>query len=470
MTDRLQAEARRTASQAMADDLSDFIVAAGYDALPQTGVGFTKALITKIVAGMVGGAQSPSARALAEIIRERAGAEEATAIGFGFRTGLWDVAMLNVFTGHTSELEDVGHSPAGVSWDITIIPSTIALAEKLHLSGRELLEAIAVGLEVHYRTCMPFDATAAGMILPPTAAMGCAAAASKAYGSTAGQTKAALGISLSCVPMTEVNMGTDAHFFESALHGLQGVAAAELAQAGFTSNPDIASFQGLGAHSVPLELVTEGLMDKWYFEELWIKKYPLCFLVHRQVDALLEILAGENIGYDDIAEVEVVSGPGGTSCDRAEVRTIGDLQFSFQHALGVAMRKGRIDLADVEIEAATDPGYRDARGKVSVVIDESLPFSVALADPTSVAVTTKDGRTLSRQRTSAKGSPDDPLSQQELSDLYRQFARGGMEPPAVERSLELIWNLEELDDVGELIDALAPQLPTHESDQNGKDR
>lgn len=451
---RLGQDATQVGSSTIAEDLASFTARLDYEMIPDSAIHFAKALVVKTVAASLGGSGSPSAAAFAAHVNERGLPQEVGAIGFDFRTALWEGVLLNIFTGHNSELEDVAHSPGGVSWDITVIPLVLALGEKLHLSGRSALEAIVAGLEVHYRTCLPFDATGVGMVLPPTAAMGCAASAAKAYGLAADQTTAALGFGLSSAPMAEVSMGTDAHFFESALHGLQGVVGAEMAALGLTGNPDLNGFIGLGATDVPIEEARRDLSERWFFEEMWIKKYPVCFLIHRQLDALLEIQAEHGISYGDIETIEVHTGPGEASCDRPEPKTIGDLQFSFQHTLGAAAIDRGLGLEHVALEAATNPRFVEARQKVEVFIDESVPFSVSLAEPMTVVVRTTDGRVFERERLTARGSPDEPLTDEQFSELYRAFVGTKVSPDARELTLKLIWSLEDLDDVAELMEAL----------------
>jgi 2-methylcitrate dehydratase PrpD len=441
-------------ARSVAEELSAFASAVTYEMLPARTVEFAKALVCKTLAGALGGSQTASAKSVAKLVRERALPPEAGVIGYSFRTSLWDAALTNVFTAHSSELEDVAHSPGGVSWDITIIPLALSLAERLRLSGRALIETIAVGLETHYRTCLPFDATPIGMVLPPTAAMGCAAAAAKAYGLSEEQTTAALGFALSCAAPAEVSMGTDAHFFESALHAFQGLVGAELARVGLTGNPDIDSFARLKAPGVALEDALVGLYERWYFEEMWIKKYPVCFLVHRQLDALIEICEQEGLTDDEIERIEVYTGPGDASCDRPHPRTVGDLQFSFQHALAAAALNGGVGLGDLEPAAASDPRYLRARAKVKVLIDRDLPFSVSLSEPTTVLVRTTDGREFTRERLTARGSPQEPLTRADFVGLYRQFAAGPLGEAALERTVEMIWALDLLPEVGELMDAV----------------
>jgi 2-methylcitrate dehydratase PrpD len=137
-------DSSQTAS--VASQLARFSAGVSYDELPPSAVEFAKALILKIVAGEVGGSHTPSAQKLGSLVRDRGLPEEVGVVGQGYRTSLWDATLMNVFSGHCSELEDVAHSPGGVSWDISVIPMVLTMGEKLHLSGKAVIEAVAAGL------------------------------------------------------------------------------------------------------------------------------------------------------------------------------------------------------------------------------------------------------------------------------------------------------------------------------------
>jgi 2-methylcitrate dehydratase len=128
--------------------------------------------------------------------------------------------------------------------------------------------------------------------------------------------------------------------------------------------------------------------------------------------------------------------------------------FSFQHALGVAMLDGAIELAAVCQEAADDPRYVDARSKVNVTIDAEAERDFGMGVPTTVTVTTRDGRRLSRERMAARGAPGEPLERQEFDAIFRRYAAGTMSGEALDRTLAAVWSIDEMDDVALLMERL----------------
>jgi 2-methylcitrate dehydratase PrpD len=135
------------------DELAAFITETSLSDIPEETVDFAKHLTLKTTAGMVAGYGQPAGRKAARYVTEnRTGNEEAGVIMGGYKTDVTDSVLANAVFAHASELEDDRIYPKeDVSWDITAIPTIFSIADKYMLSGREIVEAVAVGLEVHTR-------------------------------------------------------------------------------------------------------------------------------------------------------------------------------------------------------------------------------------------------------------------------------------------------------------------------------
>ncbi len=120
----------------LAAQLAKFVVQTSYPEIPKEVVDFTKGLVLKTVAGTLAGSATPSGRKMSSIIKSRNLSGVAGVIGCGFKTTLWDAVFLNAYLAHASELEDDSFV-GGVSWDITVIPLLLPLAEHLRMSGKK---------------------------------------------------------------------------------------------------------------------------------------------------------------------------------------------------------------------------------------------------------------------------------------------------------------------------------------------
>jgi len=437
--------------------LVEFAVNTKYEDIPKETLEFTKCLTLKTVAGMLAGSRKPSGQKMAGVIRDRRLPEEVGVMGSGFKTSLWEGLFLNAYFAHASELED-DRWLEGVSWDITVIPLLLSLAEKLELSGKALIEALVLGLEVHTRTCL-FDAWHLGLNLVP-GAVGPAVGAAKALNLDVNETAAAVGLAMSGVPLSMVNLGTDAHYFESALMSLQGMIAAEMANVGLRGNPDIATYltDYLGKEYVAPDKMVEDLGKRWVLREIQVKKYPCCIILHRHIDLVIELKKKHNLPYGDIEVIEVLtSGRGEELVNRPEPKDENDLQFSFQNALAAAMLDGDANLQHFTPDAVVDARLRQARSRVKLVMQAdnlSADLSDAVSDardtPARIVIKTKDGREFSGEKTYALGHPEDPLTLEQFRELYSKFTRGILSEKDLSVTAEMILNLEGLNNVKEL--------------------
>src|SRR6185503_12456388 len=127
-----------------------------FEALPPALVEVTKQCVLDTL-GVCAGASTlaPEAAILAEYVRDLGGKPEATLLGFGGKAPAPSAALLNGSLGHMLDYDDLGESghPA-----IVTIPVALAIAEKAGgASGRELITAVAAGMDVMTRLTQAID-------------------------------------------------------------------------------------------------------------------------------------------------------------------------------------------------------------------------------------------------------------------------------------------------------------------------
>ncbi|HIE17404.1 MAG TPA: hypothetical protein EYP71_04340 [Dehalococcoidia bacterium] len=406
---------------------------------------FVKGLILKTVAGMLAGSSMPAGRKVAEFVREVGGLPEVGVIGCGLRVPLWQAVFADAFLAHASELED-DRFRSGTSWDITVVPVILPLAEKLKLSGEDIVEASAVGLEVLSRTSQFFPQGHMGLTVVP-GSVGPAATAARALRLDEGQTRSAFGLAMSGVPVSYLNFGTDAHYFETALQSLNGLVAAELSKHGMSSNPDIVAYLArlLGEDRVDAKKIVDGLGVQWQLRDIWVKKYPCCFYTHRYIDALLGVMKEEDIPSGQIESVTVHVAEGAAEiCNRPEPQSLGDLQFSFHHALAAAMLDKDVNFSHFTEDKIPEPRFKEARSKVKVVIHPEWASTFAMDTPAHIVVRLSGGRELLREKRYPLGSREEPLTKVEFRRLFHKFVSGILEPQQAEYAADALSNLEQL--------------------------
>ena len=147
---------------------------------------------------------------------------------------------------------------------------------------------------------------------------------------------------------------------------------------------------------------------------------------------------------DDIAEI-VVSGDQ-LLLDRGDraVANERDARVSIHHCAAVALLFGAAGLKEFSEEIVHAPAVVALRARTKARLDATSPRGAATA-----SVRTHDGRQLEATVLHAKGSMEQPLSDQEIEAKVRELA-----PLAgIDALFAAVWQLDTLADIGPLLSA-----------------
>lgn len=440
---------------ALMNRIADFVVDTNFPDIPKETVDFTKHLASKIVAAMLYGATTRAGRGASEYVRSKSGPPEAGVIGAKLRCSVEDAVFVNGITSHAAELED-DQMPCATS-DINIFPVIFPLAEKEDLSGRQVIEASAIGLEIMNRIGMRSISPQGMTDLPFFGVIGSAVTAAKALNLTSEQVKWAIGIAIGRASGYIVNFGTDAHYVESAAACRDGIMAAELARRNLTGTIELEKWLRGDVwkdSAIDLGPIVEDLgQPKWRVHETWVKKYPCCFLTHRHIDMMLEILQEEELTNEQISRIEIEVGPVDATCDRPTPTDPEDARFSFQHIMACLMLYGEVDSHHFAWEAMSDPSISEARQKVSVTVKPDWPREF-MSGVARIQVTLKSGEVKEKKRVKAIGSPTEPLTTHHFEDLFVKYTK----PVLLQENVRWVWQtlneLEAVDQIQELMERI----------------
>jgi 2-methylcitrate dehydratase PrpD len=442
------------------DRLSQFVAETSLEDIPDETVEFTKHLLLKTAAGTIAGSQTPSGESVYEYIETNANQEDAPVLGAGFKTSAEDAALANGYFSHAAELED-DQFPVATS-DITVIPVVLALVERLDLTGHEIVETTAVAMEAMNRVGS-FPVTHLGYSdLPFYGVIGAQAAAAKAYGFDQERTKDMLGFGIAQSSGWRINFGTAAHYWESAVPCRNAISSAELVKKGADSNPDLEEWiTTLIGDDIDVETITEGLGSDWQIHQTAIKKYPVCFLTHRQIDTLRELRDAHDLSAENVESIATVVGPIDEIVDRPDPTTVDDARFSLQHVLATVMLNGGIWYSDLQPKSINDPDVKALRSKVEVEVRDDWPAEFN-SGTIHVAVRTTDGEVYEKERRDMIGGPNEPLSTEEMRALYRQILENYYDQPLltseqIDRTADAILDLENETDPTDLFEALTSE-------------
>ncbi len=416
-----------------------------------------KKMTLKQVMGMVVGSTAPTSKKVVRYVRENPGRPECGAYGCGFRADVAQAALLNGFFGHASEMEDDQFPGGGIS-DVTTWPALLTAAEKCKLSGRDVIVALYLGQEMQNRIAY-YASVGTDVIgicnLPFIGIYGATASAAKAFELTEEQTLASFGFAMVQGLGYIHTWGTDAHFWESATVCRNAVVNAIMAKNGATSNPVIGKCLDMlagGDKKIDFAKMTEGLgHPPYYTNNTWLKKWGFCFFTHNFVDVLADLMKAEGLAAGDIEEVTLHFDPLRYIVDRPEPKDAEDSRFSTQHVLAYQMVHGECGLRTCTEAAVHDPAIAAERRKMKVVYHPEWPRRY-FAGEGRVDLTLKGGRVVTGALDEPYGSPKYPLSMDQVVDIYRKYCRGILSDAHIERTKDIILNMENEPDLQELFD------------------
>jgi 2-methylcitrate dehydratase PrpD len=249
--------------------------------------------------------------------------------------------------------------------------------------------------------------------------------------------------------------GTDAHFWESATVCRNAILNAIMAKNGATSNPVIRKCLDMltgGDKNIDFDRMTEGLgQAPYYTNQTWLKKWGFCFFTHNYVDVLADLMRDHNFNNEDVKEIVLHFDPLRYVVDRPEPHDAEDSRFSTQHILAYQLVHGECGLATCTEEAVKDPVLAETRKKFEVVYHPEWPERY-FAGEGRVDVRLKDGQMLTGAMAQPYGGPDNPLPMGQVVDIYRKYCKGILSDAHIERTKDIILNMENEPGLQELFD------------------
>jgi 2-methylcitrate dehydratase PrpD len=452
-------------------ELAAFISQTSYDQLPPEVLEKSKELILDQLGVALASSMLPWNRKVLEYVQDMGINGDSRVIGTRYRTSIEYAALVNGTFGHGFELDDYC-TPCGAHVGCVVLPAALAVAEKQGASGVDFLTAFALGAEMVLR--IGFALTVRGIaargfhstsVYGP---FGAVAAAAKLMQLDPRALTHAIGIAGSHASgTTEYDQtGGDIKRLHAGIAGMAGVRAALLAKSGFTAPPTILEGKNgiLNAFSQSpmVEKLTEALGSGYYMLKTRIKPYACCGAIIPEIDALKEILRENPIQANQIKSITV----GVENRALSHVGTVGPepkditgAQFSSHFSLGLTIVKGSNDFKSY-YEALgnhfSDPAVIDVARKVSVVHDEESEAIYPKTRLGKVILETKDGQHRIAKVFHPKGSPENPLSREELHDKFLGLATRVLTNDRASKVLHTVQNLEQLKDIGELAALLTP--------------
>jgi 2-methylcitrate dehydratase len=446
----------------------NYVSALEFNDLPRSQIDSMVRHILDSVACALGAFSSKPAEIARRIAASATATSGASVIGLGSPTTPEYATYANTVMVRHLDFNDAGH--AGHISDT--IPGILAIAESFHLSGREMLLATCAAYEVCGSLCRNganlFQLKDAA-IDQPWIGVSVAAGAGKLLGLT--PFELANAVSLALVPSIPLGVVRTGELSElkgcATAHGsMNAVFGARLAKEGMTA--PLQPFDGAdgfrrvtGCEVTAMEDIGRPVDGLSAVEAAWFKFYPAVGSAQGPLTRVLE-MAKRIDSVDDIVRIhlgvfdDVWKAHRDRSDSEFDPQTRETADHSLPYLIAVALTDKRLNLDSFTHARVHDPALRPLMRKVTIAPDASLTKAFQeggtfLSEwPTTIEIELNNGSVLRDRSTYPKGSPRNPMSDDELVAKFYGSSDRVMRRAQADELLDSLWQLETHDDLSEL--------------------
>ena len=194
------------------------------------------------------------------------------------------------------------------------------------------------------------------------------------------------------------------------------------------------------------DALVDGLGTTWRTEEVAVKPYPVCHMLHACIDSVLALKRQHDFRVDDIAEIRALLHPAvfHSVCENPELRRnpASDYiaKFSVYYTLAAALVRGRCGFAELEHEALTDPAILALAARVTYDADPASLYPEYFSG--GAVITLKDGKTFRHVDKINRGAGERALSGDEIGAKFLENAELVTSPARAREIRDIVLDLE----------------------------
>jgi 2-methylcitrate dehydratase PrpD len=441
------------------ETLAQFAATLTYDRIPERVREHCKDLLLDALACAVAGHEGEETPQVAALASGLAQSTESSVIG-GARLSMAGATLLNGFLITAVTMCDI-HRPTLTHVTPEVVPPALAIAERDGLSGRDLLVALAAGIETTTRVGIGLDYPefrrrgwhGPGVIGP----FGAAAAVGRLLAFAAPTMARAFGLAGSQAAGTFAAWGTPTVKFHQCRGALSGLMAALLAQQQFVATqefltaPDGGLYHAYSNGGRP-EAVTEDLGTRWELLEIALRLWPSASTIQGFATAMFDLVEQHQVGAGQVTTLRVRMGKTAVEMHGIFPRYRGKFEalLSIHYVAAAILHDKALTLAQFEPARYNDPALaRFAAERVDVMADPALTGAQAV-----VEAETASGETIAVRCDHPRGAPENPLARAQIEDKLRAYARPRLPAARTEEVIRAVSRLEDLPSVRSLMDVL----------------
>lgn len=433
-----------------------------YDAFAPNVVEITKMCIQDFLGVAIAGSAKKESQIWKAYYADKVTGPEASTFQPGFaKCTVEQAAALNAVFGHVMDMDDV-HNASITHLAVITIPTAFALGQKLHKSGKDIIEAVVAGYEAGARIgeCINPASYKYWHTTAVVGAFSAGAVAAKLLGLDEEQTLNMMGSAgTQAAGLWEfLASGCMSKVLHTANANLCGIRAAELAKLGFTGAPTILegdrAFVKALAPEYRLNALTKGFGKKFRIEENSLKPYACCRHTHSANYCIEKIFKTHSFAPEDIVSIT-------DDTYSTAVQTTNNpypenpyaAKFSLQFCIAAA-----IVLKDLSDRVFTpkninDPTIKEVMSKITVNVSEKLDEEFH-NDPNQwshrLTIVLRNGETITEQVDYPVGDFNNPFDQEMADRKFKMLTDSLLTEAEADALLAKIAKLESIEDVNEI--------------------
>ncbi len=455
-----------------AETIAAYLARMRYSDLSAGSVAATKACILDGIGCILAGTSGADVRAVADMVSEWGGLPQCTLIGgSGLKVPPVAAVLANGAAVHQYDFDDVHDEVTCHPTASALVPALAAGEQAGGATGQSLILAVALGSDLTSRVSRAISGAHGHpwYRAPVVGMFGATAAAANMLDATPEEYVEAFGLALPQIGGTYASLhhtGSSVRAIRDGLAYRNGVLAALMAKRGIRGDPEVFEgkfgfYQAYYKGAYDRDVLLRGLGTQIEAERISMKPWPSARHLHTTITAVLELVEQHGLTFDEIESV--VCDIGRVNRERCEpvdenmIHDHIDLLSNLPFAVAAAIRHGNVSLDTYLDEAAIRAVVRDALPKVewryNAAQDGAWRF-----EPGVVELRTASGEVLKRATKVARGHPDNPMTEAQRHDKFRQcagLARRPVEGERAERIIERVETLEQCADLTSLMELIA---------------
>lgn len=374
-------------------------------------------------------------------------------VGSKYRLPAPWAAFINGTSAHSIELDD-GRIGSQVHPGAIIIPTVLSLGSTTN--GKRVLESVVLGYEITFRLGMSLFPNHRRVGFHPTGTcgtFGAAVAASKML--CLDSAKIINALAYAGTQAIALRKEDDKNsFYMKKIHA--GKAAHNGILAAFMASNDMQGpksiFEGedgflrlIGNGGKP-KVIVDGIGTKYVLKDSYYKPYAACRHIHSPIDSLLSIKKEHDFDHENIERIVVRIYKEGLCYSNQKPATPTEAQFSIPYSLAVSLIDGTALLDQYTQERMYDSNVMDLASKVFVEVDETfdIEYTTKKIYANEVIVYLTDGNVFQASSYYPKGTPENPMSQQDVINKFSSLAERVFSQKRIKDIVDIVLHLEDV--------------------------